>query len=79
MATIARHILTLDPMGILHFFINSSDTARPILTRLKWNVYFMVLFKSYVRFCRGPSSMAAMARHSLTLDPMGILHFCQLL
>ena len=62
-----------------YIFINSSETAGPILTKLWWKVSMIVLFKICVRFCRAPSNMAAMARHNLTLDPMGIFHFCQLL
>ena len=78
MAAMDRHSLTLDPMGI-YIFVNSSETPEPILTKLYWNLHWMVLYKICVRFCRAPTNMAAMARHSLTLDPLGILHFRQLL
>ena len=70
MATIAGHILTLDPMGKCSnaFF---SETTNMIKAKLYMNVHWMVLYKLYV-FCSDMKfKMAATAGLSLTLDPMG--------
>jgi hypothetical protein len=69
-AAIAGHILTLDPMGKCSnaFF---SETTNMIKAKLYMNVHWMVLYKLYV-FCSDMKfKMVAMARLSLTLDPMG--------
>ena len=58
-----------------YIYVNLSGTSKPILIKFWWNGRLVVPFKRFVRFCRMPSNMAAMARHSLTLDPMGILTF----
>jgi hypothetical protein len=69
MATTARKILTLDPMGkCSHAFF--SETTNIIKAKLNMNVHWMVLytllvFCSYMKF-----KMAVTAGFSLTLDPM---------
>ena len=70
MAATAIHRLTLDPMGKCSnaFF---SETTNMIRAKLYMNVHWMVLYKLYV-FCSDMKfKMAATARLSLTLDPMG--------
>ena len=70
MATIAGHILTLDPIGKCSnaFF---SETTNMIKAKLYMNVHWMVLYKLYV-FCSDMKfKMAATTGLSLTLDPMG--------
>ena len=70
MATTAGHRLTLDPMGKCSnaFF---SETTNMIKAKLYMNVHWMVLYNLKV-FCSDMKfKMAATARLSLTLDPMG--------
>ena len=85
MLDFARHHLIWPPwldivkhwtLREFYVFVNSSETASLIFTKLWWNVPMIVLFKICVGFCRAPFNMADMARHSLTLDPLGILRFC---
>jgi hypothetical protein len=70
MAATTGHRLTLDPMGKCSnaFF---SETTNIIKGKLYMNVHWMVLYKLYV-FCSDMKfKMAATARLSFTLDPMG--------
>jgi hypothetical protein len=70
MATIAGHILTLDPIGKCSnaFF---SETTNMIKAKLYMNVHWMVLYKLYV-FCSDMKfKMVATVGLSLTLDTMG--------
>ena len=69
MATIAIHILTLDPFGKCSnaFF---SETTNIIKAKLYMNVHWMVLYNLQV-FCSDMKfKMAATAGLSLSLDPM---------
>ena len=70
MATTAGNRLTLDPMGKCSnaFF---SETTNMIKAKLYMNVHWMVLYKLYVFYSDMKFKMAATARLSLTLDPMG--------
>jgi hypothetical protein len=69
MATTARKILTLDPMGKCSnaFF---SETTNIIKAKLNMNVHWVVLYTLLV-FCSDMKfKMAVTAGFSLTLDPM---------
>ena len=70
MAAIAGHRLTLDPMGKCSnaFF---SETTNMIKAKLYMNVHWMVLYNLKVFYSDMKFKMAATARLSLTLDPMG--------
>ena len=70
MATIAGHILTLDPMGKCSnaFF---SETTNIIKAKLYMNVHWMVLYNLKVFRSDMKFKMAATAGLNLTLDPMG--------
>jgi hypothetical protein len=69
MATTARKILTLNPMGkCSHAFF--SETTNIIKAKLNMNVHWMVLYTLLV-FCSDMKfKMAVTAGFSLTLDPM---------
>ena len=70
MAATAIHRLILNPMRKCSnsFF---SETTNMIKAKLYMNVHWMVLYKLYV-FCSDMKfKMAATAKFSLTLDPMG--------
>ena len=74
MAAMGGLSLTLS-LWRFYIFVNSSETAKPISSKFWWNSPLVVLFENCVRLCQAASNMVAMARHSLTLDPMGILTF----
>ena len=74
-----RHLTHQACLGIVkdvtlwkyYILVNSSEISESILTKLWYYGPWIVFFKSYVRFCRTPSKMAAMPQHNLALDPMG--------